>query len=1088
MAIVNANALIAGVGGSTNYLRNPRAEGAVVGVIGSGGAYPTYWGTVGTVLPTIQIIGTGTDATTGLPYIDIRFAGTNANGYSVMSLDAAGSGATMYSSPGDIAVESMWVAMVGGSMTNVINVAAEVREDVGPAYDTKFIPTATPTYYSVTATLAATAHWFYPAFTVYFIANQSIDITLRIIAPQFERLTATSLMMPPPGSPGVTVHPLQASPNVFTTPVLIPAGGGSVNSLYNPNGEGAVVGTLGSGGVLPTNWSLGGGFGATSIVNTGIDTSTGIALNFVDIRFNFTTSSTATTLRMDTATFIPMAPSDVWSVSGYVALIAGTLPASNTVGFIVYVTDANGVTVTNSNALSFVPNNQLQRYLVANRTLPLSGNSRHAWPCFYLQWPNATAIDFTLRIAGLQVERGTVCTPLFLPPLGTFGPLSRALIASPIVPLAPPINGAGSVVANPYAVRQTSALIAGSGGNTNFIRNANLEGAIAGIVGSGGSYPTYWAQIGVATGLTATIIGSGIDAATALPYVDIQFSGTTVAGATFQVTSFDVLNAFASPGDAWTGSAYVALIGGSFTNIAAMYLQQRWFSGSAAVSANLVPLLTSYLQRFSVTANQPSATGTIANQFAWYFTLTGNVAINVTFRIAAPQFEKSPFATPPIFPPAGSPQITTRGLLAMPTQNPITIGGQGSVSFTAGPTLVGVRALLNGQAGDTYNWLRNPRGEGATIGTNLYPTYWSTGTSFASQMIGTGIDGTTLLPYIDIRQFGTVAATAANIRLDTNTGIWANANDVWSMSLFCALVGGSNNGGLTTFQIGIYMTDANGNILSPPTIYTTCNLTGTMQRFLLQNVTLLNNANIAHIWPVIAFTTPANTAVDFTLRLGGIQVERGPICTALSLPLAGSPGPSASLPSPNALALTTPVGINGAGGKVNYVRNALGLGGTPGVLGQSGVAPIEYSINAVPGCTVEFQGAYVTPEGIPVTRWRFLGTTTTTNPFGINWFRAAPIQNQPKFSGGVVVVSNYYRLYAGSTSGIANFQHWGESFDAANVAQPYPGNGWNPQPNTDLNRTVGTLTFNVAGTPPYRIQSGGVVIYTTGIGAVIDCT
>src|SRR5215469_16943453 len=284
------------------------------------------------------------------------------------------------------------------------------------------------------------------------------------------------------------------------------------------------------------------------------------------------------------------------------------------------------------------------------------------------------------------------------------------------------------------------------------------------------------------------------------------------------------------------------------------------------------------------------------------------------------------------------------------------------------------------------------------------------------------------------------------------------------------------------------MTDANGNILSPPTIYTTCNLTGTMQRFLLQNVTLLNNANIAHIWPVIAFTTPANTAVDFTLRLGGIQVERGAICTALSLPLAGSPGPSASLPSPNALALPTPVGINGAGGKVNYVRNALGLGGAPGVLGQSGVAPIEYSINAVPGCTVEFQGAYVTPEGIPVTRWRFLGTTTTTNPFGINWFRAAPIQNQPKFSGGVVVVSNYYRLYAGSTSGIANFQHWGESFDAANVAQPYPGNGWNPQPNTDLNRTVGTLTFNVAGTPPYRIQSGGVVIYTTGIGAVIDCT
>ena len=67
-----------------------------------------------------------------------------------------------------------------------------------------------------------------------------------------------------------------------------------------------------------------------------------------------------------------------------------------------------------------------------------------------------------------------------------------------------------------------------------------------------------------------------------------------------------------------------------------------------------------------------------------------------TLRIASPQMERNAL-TPPIWPPAGSPQFSTRALLAAP-----------GVAINASARIAG--------SGGTTNYVRNPRGEGAVVG------------------------------------------------------------------------------------------------------------------------------------------------------------------------------------------------------------------------------------------------------------------------------------------------------------------------------------------------------------------------------------
>ena len=61
-----------------NYAMNTEMTGAVVGVIGSGGALPTGWSWSSAAGIVREVVAVGT-LPSGLPYIDVRLSGTNAN-------------------------------------------------------------------------------------------------------------------------------------------------------------------------------------------------------------------------------------------------------------------------------------------------------------------------------------------------------------------------------------------------------------------------------------------------------------------------------------------------------------------------------------------------------------------------------------------------------------------------------------------------------------------------------------------------------------------------------------------------------------------------------------------------------------------------------------------------------------------------------------------------------------------------------------------------------------------------------------------------------------------------------------------------
>jgi hypothetical protein len=172
----------------TNSIRNSQAGGATVGVIGSGGALPTNWGTVGITGGADvnrEIVATGTEA--GMSYVDLRLYGTASAsmfvGFDTITGIVAADGQTWSG--------SVYVKLVAGSMANIGSVRVQVRaNDVSGSTlqsgATTFTPSASLARYSHTlvfnnASIARTRSGL-----AFFDAAGAIDITLRIAAPQLE--------------------------------------------------------------------------------------------------------------------------------------------------------------------------------------------------------------------------------------------------------------------------------------------------------------------------------------------------------------------------------------------------------------------------------------------------------------------------------------------------------------------------------------------------------------------------------------------------------------------------------------------------------------------------------------------------------------------------------------------------------------------------------------------------------------------------------------------------------------------------------------------------------------------------------------
>lgn len=191
----------------------------------------------------------------------------------------------------------------------------------------------------------------------------------------------------------------------------------ATNGIRNSTMQGAVAGTPGT---LPTNWSFNSTGGLTQSV-VGVGTINGIP--YIDYRYQGTsTDAGGSNQYLETTTQIVAALSQNWTVSAYVALVAGSLSGGVTMKLgAVQRTSAGGAAAggggsSNLDGSAFSPTATLTRY-----SAPVSLNSSDAayiQPKFSFVYTSGAAIDFTLRIGLPQmVQASMVSSPI--PTAGT---------------------------------------------------------------------------------------------------------------------------------------------------------------------------------------------------------------------------------------------------------------------------------------------------------------------------------------------------------------------------------------------------------------------------------------------------------------------------------------------------------------------------------------------------------------------------------------------------------------------------------------------------------------------------------------------
>jgi hypothetical protein len=180
---------------------------------------------------------------------------------------------------------------------------------------------------------------------------------------------------------------------------------------------------------------------------------------------------------------------------------------------------------------------------------------------------------------------------------------------------------------------------------TNSIRNNTMVGAVA---GTPGTLPTNWIAQSSAVGITFAIASVGTESGIA--YVDIQASGTPVAGGTSQIAFEENAQIAALSGQTWTGSAYCSLVAGTLPGIAGLRVIERSIGGSFLVSSatSFTPTNAALgTQRVFHTRALDNALTAFTNARIDVSYVSG-VAVNFTLRIGLPQLELGAFATSPI--------------------------------------------------------------------------------------------------------------------------------------------------------------------------------------------------------------------------------------------------------------------------------------------------------------------------------------------------------------------------------------------------------------------------------------------------------
>ena len=192
-----------------------------------------------------------------------------------------------------------------------------------------------------------------------------------------------------------------------------------------------------------------------------------------------------------------------------------------------------------------------------------------------------------------------------------------------------------------------------------------------------------------------------------------------------------------------------------------------------------------------------------------------------------------------------------------------------------------LRGLLIEEA--RTNSIRNSTMQGVVPGTpGTLPTNWAlnTGASgLSSQIVGSGTESG--IPYFDFRFFGTAAAGQFQILTETTTGVAALTGQVWTYSQYWSLVGGTLTANVVRpMQVTLRENTSGGALVRDNLLNLPTPVVGALnaQKF-TATATLSGGGTTAALGPRILIGFGAG-AVDFTLRIGVLQVEQGAFPTS----------------------------------------------------------------------------------------------------------------------------------------------------------------------------------------------------------------
>ena len=182
------------------------------------------------------------------------------------------------------------------------------------------------------------------------------------------------------------------------------------NSIRNSQGGGSTNGVIGSGGAVPTNWTI--NASANGVTSEVIGTGTENGLAYIDVKVSGTpTANGVVNVGFESTSQVVAANGQTWTLSAFVKLQSGsTANATTSVavrgrlvggGAVAGQTSETTITPTSANLNS-------QRFLA---TITFSNATvERVWPPLTVSYTEALAIDITLRIAAPQLELGAFPT------------------------------------------------------------------------------------------------------------------------------------------------------------------------------------------------------------------------------------------------------------------------------------------------------------------------------------------------------------------------------------------------------------------------------------------------------------------------------------------------------------------------------------------------------------------------------------------------------------------------------------------------------------------------------------------------------